>query len=178
VVADERLTPTRRLVIGAVTVLVASAGFAAGRAAFRPAENVTQPIQFNHLKHVQDVGLECSACHEYYATRESSGLPELATCLGCHEGGITESPEEKNLLELAASDPPPRFRKLFRLPDHAYYSHRRHVTVAGLACDTCHGDIAATTVPPSRPLVRITMDTCVGCHTEQGVGIDCTQCHR
>jgi hypothetical protein len=178
VTAAERLTPTRRLVIGAFTLIMAGAGFAAGRTAFRPAGNVTQPIQFNHQKHVKDVGMECLACHEYYATREHSGLPALATCLGCHEGGVTDSPEEKRLLELAERDPQPSFRKLFRLPDHAYYSHRRHVAVAGLKCETCHGAIADTTAPPSRPLVRITMDTCVGCHAEQSVKTDCTDCHR
>jgi hypothetical protein len=178
VVTDERLTPARRLLIGAVTLILAGAGFAAGRTGFRPAGNVAQPIQFNHQKHVKDVGAECSTCHEYYETREHSGLPSLTTCLGCHEGGVTDSPEEKRLLELAGQDPQPVFRKLFRLPDHAYYSHRRHVAVARLACETCHGEIAATTAPPPRPLVRITMATCVGCHVEKNVKTDCTQCHR
>lgn len=176
--AAERLTPTRRLVIGAFTLIVAGAGFAAGRTVFRPTGNVIQPVQFNHQKHVKDVGIECSACHEYYETREHSGLPALTTCLSCHADGLTDSPEEKKLLELAKHDPPPAFRKLFRLPDHAYYSHRRHVVAAGLKCETCHGAIADTTAPPSRPLVRITMDTCVACHTEQDVETDCTHCHR
>lgn len=176
--AAERLTPTRRLVIGAFTLIVAGAGFAAGRTVFRPSENVVQPVQFNHQKHVKDAGIECSACHEYYATTEHSGLPALPACLSCHADGLTDSPEEKRLLELAKHDPPPTFRKLFRLPDHAYYSHRRHVTVAGLKCETCHGAIADTTAPPSRPLVRITMATCVNCHTVQHVSTDCTQCHR
>jgi len=177
-VADERLSPIRRLAIGAVALTMGGAGFAAGRTAFRPVENVPQPIQFNHRKHVQDAGLECSTCHEYYETSEHSGLPELATCLGCHDGTTTGTAEEKKLVELGKGEPPPRFRKLFRLPDHVYYSHRRHVAVAGLRCETCHGDIAATTAPPSRPLVRITMDTCVACHTEQDVETDCTHCHR
>lgn len=176
--ADERLTPVRRLVIGAFTVIMAGAGFATGRAAFRPAGTVTQPFAFNHQKHVEGLGLECSTCHEYYGTREHSGLPTLVTCLGCHEGGPVGSPEEKQLLDLAERAPDARFRKLFKLPDHVYYSHRRHVAVAGLTCETCHGDVASTTVPPPRPLVRITMDTCVTCHAEQDVRTDCTPCHR
>lgn len=176
--AHEKLSPIRRLVIGAVALTMAGAGFAAGRTAFRPAENVSQPIQFNHKKHVQDAGLECSTCHEYFETSAHSGLPELATCLGCHDGTTTGTAEEKRLVELGKRDLPPRFRKLFRLPDHVYYSHRRHVTVAGLKCDECHGGIAETTAPPSRPLVRITMAICVACHAAQGVKTDCTHCHR
>jgi len=178
VAADERLTPARRLRIGAFTLALAALGFAAGRLALRPLEAVTQPIQFNHQLHGEEVGLECSTCHEYYLTGEHSGLPSLDTCQLCHGEAITDSPEEQRLLEAIASDPQPTFRKLFRLPDHAYYSHRRHVAVAGLECETCHGPIAQTTEPPRYPLVRITMATCINCHTQQDVMTDCTDCHR
>jgi hypothetical protein len=177
-ITDEKLSPTRRLLIGVFTLAMATAGFAAGRIAFRPTGAVTQPIQFNHQKHVKDVGLECSTCHEYYSTGRHSGLPPLSTCQGCHEEPITKSPEEQKLVKLIASDPQATFKKLFRLPDHVFYSHRRHVVVAGLPCETCHGGIAETTVPPRYPLVRITMATCTGCHAEKQVSSDCTNCHR
>lgn len=177
-VADERLSPTRRLLIGAFTLTMAVAGFAAGRIALRPSEGATQPIQFNHEKHVKDVGLECSTCHEYYSTGNHSGLPSLATCQGCHEEALGKTPEEQKLLKLIATDPQASFKKLFRLPDHAYYSHRRHVVVAGLQCETCHGRIAETTAPPRYPLVHVTMATCTGCHAEKNVSVDCTNCHR
>lgn len=177
-IGDERLSPTRRLLIGVVTLVIASAGFALGRIVFRPTRTTSQPIQFNHRKHVQELEIECATCHEYYATGESSGLPGLGTCLGCHEEPITESEEEQKLLKLAASSPRAEFRKLFRLPDDVYYSHRRHVTVAGLECETCHGEVATTTAPPPRPLVRITMETCIACHAERNVSNDCTHCHR
>jgi hypothetical protein len=155
-----------------------TAGFAAGREALHPTERVTQPIQFNHQKHVKVVGVECSVCHEYYSTGEHAGLPSLALCKGCHAEALTKSSEEQKLLKLMASDPQPAFRKLFRLPDHVRYSHRRHVASGGLACETCHGAIAETTAPPAYPLVRITMDSCTGCHTDRGVKTDCTHCHR
>ncbi len=175
---DERLDPKRRLAIGAFALVMATAGFAAGRPMFRDTGHVQQPVEFNHQKHVKDVGLECSACHEYYTTSEHSGLPSLATCAGCHAEAITKSPEEGRLVKLIGSDPQPAFRKLFRLPDHVYYSHRRHVVAGGLACETCHGAIAETTSPPASPLRRITMNTCINCHVERGVKTDCTNCHR
>jgi hypothetical protein len=175
---DEKLSPTRRLLIGAFTLTMAAGGFAAGRVALRPTETVIQPIQFNHQKHVKDVGLECSTCHEYYGTSEHSGLPALTTCQGCHQEALGKSAEEQKLLKLIASSPETSFRKLFRLPDHAYYSHRRHVVSGGLPCETCHGNIAETTAPPPSPLVRITMATCTDCHAEKKVATDCTACHR
>jgi hypothetical protein len=176
--SDERLSPTQRLLLGAFAVVMAAGGFAAGRVSFDPDKAVAQPIQFNHQKHVKDAGMECSACHQYFADHQHSGLPDLALCTGCHQQPLTKSPEEAKLIRLAASPAPPAFRKLFRLPDHAYYSHRRHVTIAKLPCTTCHGGIADTTAPPPRPLVRITMATCTGCHTRQSVQTDCTACHR
>jgi hypothetical protein len=176
--ADEKLSPTRRLLIGAFTLSMAVAGFTIGRVLLFPTEAVAQPIQFNHQKHVNEVGLECSTCHEYYGTGESSGLPSLTTCESCHQEAITESPEEQKLVKLIASDPQSSFKKLFRLPDHAYYSHRRHVVGAGLKCETCHGGIAETTAPPHYPLVRITMATCVNCHAETNATTECTGCHR
>lgn len=175
---DEGLNPKRRLVIGVLAIAVATAGFNAGRFALRPTTRIAQPIQFNHQKHVKDVGLECSTCHEHYTTSEHSGLPSLALCQGCHSEPLTKSAEEQKLLKLAASERQPAFRKLFRMADHVRYSHRRHVAIGGIACDTCHGAIADTTTPPPSPLVRITMDTCTGCHADRGVKTDCTHCHR
>lgn len=175
---DDRTSPTERLMIGAFTLVMALGGFAAGRLAFSPASAVAQPIQFNHQKHVKEVGLDCSACHQYYADHQRSGLPDLATCTGCHQQPLGKTAEEAKLIKIAAQADPPVFRKLFRLPDHAYYSHRRHVTVAKLQCPTCHGAIADTTAPPPRPLVRITMQVCTDCHTRQSVQTDCTACHR
>lgn len=174
----EPLSPRRRLVIGAFTLALAGFGFAGGRVVLRPPGFVRQPIAFSHRKHVAGLGLECSVCHEHYATGAHSGLPTLATCLGCHEEPLTDSAAEKELRALAKGARPPAFEKLFRLPDHVYYSHRRHVTVARLECETCHGAIADSEAPPSRPLVRITMDTCLGCHAIKGVNTGCAHCHR
>lgn len=175
---DESLSPTQRLLIGAFTLAMAAGGFAAGRTAFPLTRAVEQPIQFNHQKHVKDAGMDCSACHEYYSTGNHSGLPSLATCQVCHQEAVTKSAEEQKLLKLLASETQPDFKKLFRLPDHAFYSHRRHVAVAGLQCETCHGRIAETTAPPPRALVEITMATCTSCHAEKNVTTECTDCHR
>jgi hypothetical protein len=174
--ADERLDPKRRLAIGALALVTGVLGFAAGRTALRPEGHASQPIAFNHQKHVKDVGLECSVCHEYFSTSAHSGLPSLALCKGCHAEPLSKSAEEQKLIVMR--EPLPSFQKLFRLPDHARYSHRRHVGSAKLACETCHGAIAGTTRPPASPLVRITMATCTGCHAERGVKTDCTSCHR
>jgi cytochrome c553 len=172
------LSPRRRLFIGAIVFLAATLGYAAGRLVFRPVERVSQPILFNHQKHVEEVEIECEVCHEYYSTGRHSGLPTLTTCLGCHEEAQTDSPEEQKIRDLAAAGEDDVFRKLFRMADHSFYSHRRHVGAGEIPCETCHGAITKTTAPPERPLVRIDMDFCVDCHERDGASSDCTACHH
>ncbi|HYK87532.1 MAG TPA: cytochrome c3 family protein [Acidobacteriota bacterium] len=137
---------------------------------------VQQPIQFNHRKHAAQ--MECSACHVYYSQGAHSGLPDADVCSACHSDAIGKSPEEAKLRSLLAEGKPLAFRKLFHLPDHVYYSHRRHVVLGKLECVRCHGGIADTEAPPSRPLVNITMDYCVQCHERSKVTTDCNSCHR
>lgn len=175
---DNALTPTRRLLIGALFVAMAAGGFVVGRVALRPSNLVQQPIAFNHLKHAGEMELSCDTCHLYYETGEHSGLPTLDTCLDCHEEPVTESAEEKKILALQEEGRTNPFRKLFRLPDHVYYSHRRHVAIAGLDCEECHGKIAETEAPPRQPLKRITMSFCINCHEKSGAKSECAFCHR
>ena len=172
------MTPVRRLLIGALVLTCAGAGFVAGRSLLRPESAIVQPIAFNHEKHTQELEIVCRECHQYYETGEHSGLPTLTTCRSCHEEPLTGSPEEQKIQTLSASGQDDVFRKLFRLPDHVYYSHRRHARVAGIACEACHGGIALTTRPPTVPQVRITMDFCLDCHRKTGASSDCTGCHR
>ena len=137
---------------------------------------VDQPVQFNHKKHTAE--MECPACHPYYAQGAHSGLPDAGVCAICHETALTKSSEEEALRKILADAKPLVFRKLFHLPDHVYYSHRRHVVLGKLECVQCHGGIADTAAPPTRPLVEITMDYCVRCHEKSRVTTDCNSCHR
>jgi hypothetical protein len=172
------VSPVQRLMIGAIVLLAGVGGFATGRVLLRPADRVFQPIAFNHQKHVEELELECDLCHEFYGTSRHSGLPALTTCMGCHEDAQTDSAEEQKIRDLAAAGQDDVFRKLFRMADHAYYSHRRHVMLGEIPCESCHGPIAETTSPPERPLVRISMDFCIECHARSGASLDCTACHR
>ena len=172
------MSPVQRLVIGGIVIITLPGGFAAGRALFRPSETVVQPIAFSHQTHVSELEIDCETCHEYVATGNHSGLPTLTTCLFCHEEALTEEAEEQKILDLAAAGEDDVFRKLFRMPDHVYYSHRRHVAIAEIPCETCHGAIADSSTPPERPLLRIDMDFCVDCHEQDGAALSCTACHR
>lgn len=159
-----------------ILVLFSATGFAFY--IWNLAPRVDQPIAFNHRVHTNDAGIECSECHSGYATGPRSGLPSSEVCMVCHSELLTENPEEKNLLEKVQGGQPVIFRKLFHLPEHVYYSHRRHVILGKLECAQCHGDIANSDKPPIRPLVQITMNFCIDCHAQAQVNNDCKSCHR
>lgn len=160
------------LVVGAL--LVADISSLAARR--RPA--VSQPIAFSHRKHTADLQLGCDFCHRYFRVGRHSGLPGAETCGICHMAPLGESPEAARLMESLQGGEEVRFNKLFRLPDHVFYSHRRHVESGNLECALCHGGIADTEVPPERPLVAVDMAFCLDCHLARGVTTDCTACHR
>lgn len=167
--------PVWRYVGGAVPILALLVGVVV--LALRPAA-VAQPIEFNHRKHTQELQLDCQFCHEYVATGAHSGLPAADKCAMCHQAPLGESAEAARVTELLAAGDPLHFQKLFRMPAHVFYTHARHVGIAELPCERCHGAIATTERPPKRPLVNVTMDFCMACHREMGQTEDCAACHR
>ncbi len=138
---------------------------------------VQQPIAFNHAKHVAN-GVACTDCHSGVETQAHATLPEADTCMNCHQTALTSSPEETKLRDIAASGKPIAWQPLTQVPPHVFFSHRRHVAGAKLACAECHGPMEETTSPPPRALRTITMNTCLGCHKDKGVDADCNDCHH
>lgn len=136
-----------------------------------------QPIAFNHRKHVEENGMDCSECHEFYEKETFSGMPAADLCGFCHAEAQGESAEEQRLVELLEEGAPLDWKPLYRQPPHVFYSHRRHVAVAEMKCEECHGSFAETERPPAR-VETLTMDDCVGCHRREGASEDCTACHR
>jgi hypothetical protein len=135
-----------------------------------------QPILFNHKKHTEQ-GVECASCHRFFKTQTFSGMPTLSTCLECHKDPITENPEEEKIREFQKRGEEIPWKRLYREPDHVFFSHRRHVVLGKIDCQTCHGAIGQSEKPPSRPWVRMTMEWCMNCHGKKKVTNDCLACH-
>jgi len=161
-----------------LALVVIVAGGIPAIAIARRGPSVPQPVAFNHRKHTQDLGLECAFCHPHVRTGAHSGLPNATTCSMCHSTAQGTSTEAARVTELLAAGDSLRFNKLFGLPAHVFYTHRRHVAVAELECTSCHGPIAETERPPSRALVQVDMDFCIRCHRQAGASLDCNACHR
>ncbi len=170
------MCPVRRpsvLVVAVLLFVALAISFVAGR---EPA--IPQPVAFNHLKHTQELQLACDFCHPYVSTGAHAGLPNADVCSMCHQTPQGTSEEAARVTELISDGDPLTFNKLFRLPSHVFYTHRRHVGIGELECANCHGAIADTERPPERPLVRVDMNFCMDCHQEHEETLNCVACHR
>lgn len=136
-----------------------------------------QPIAFNHSKHVAS-GMGCTDCHVGAETQQHATIPEIATCMTCHENPLTKSVGENLLRSFAAAGREVGWRPVTHVAPHVFFSHREHVAIAGLTCQTCHGAMEKLTAPPLAPLRPLTMAACIGCHENKKAGSDCNDCHR
>jgi hypothetical protein len=147
---------------------------------------VKQPIEFNHAIHVVKKKVPCTDCHVGADENVHATLPTIQRCLLCHmkPQGKQPNPREQMVRRIAATGRPVEWIQLFRLPDHVFFSHARHVGVAGLRCTTCHADMPKRTRPPQERR-SISMSACIECHEHRasptnpnGAILDCSECHR
>jgi len=141
------------------------------------AKKPPQPIAFNHSKHVEN-GVGCTDCHAGAQDSTRATLPEISTCLTCHESPLTQSPEEAKIRAAAAAGTELRWTQITRVPPHVFFSHRRHTQAGKVDCAVCHGAMQKATAPPKGQFRRLDMDDCLGCHAQRGVKTDCNDCHR
>lgn len=139
---------------------------------------LAQPIAFNHRKHVKDVGAACPDCHLHALDGARATIPNVAVCATCHSEPLTDSREEARVVAMIKQRTPIPWRKVYWVPDHVYFSHRRHTTLGQIACPACHGEVGEQVRPLTRPLARLSMNGCTDCHEKAKVTNDCVACHR
>jgi len=151
---------------------------------FGPAERLRgyspeQPIKFSHLTHVQVNRIECQFCHWSVAKAGYAAIPEVRTCVGCHQilRGTTDEQKKEipKIDEYYNKNQPIPWQKVHVMPDHVRFNHKRHVK-AGVSCQECHGQI-----PEMEKVERVSsmkMGWCVTCHRDRGSSIDCWTCHK
>jgi hypothetical protein len=183
----------KRLVIICAVVFAASAF---GYWADWGLSGIKQPIQFPHKTHIA-LKIPCTGCHQRAEKDLVAGRPPTALCLACHASGDSKSAEIAKLRAFGDKGQDIPWQRVWRLPSHVFFSHRVHVTVAKLACQSCHGPMETLDRPPPRPLKTLAMEDCIACHmkskanavhqidTVRSVNVsgqrwanDCVGCHR
>ena len=149
-----------------------------------------QEIHYSHKIHAGDNQIDCKFCHSAARTSKTAGIPSLNVCMNCHKnieeytGPVTDQytkefydGEIQKLYDAVGWDAenaqytgvqkPVKWTRIHNLPDHVYFNHSQHVTVAGVACQQCHGDVQTMEVVEQH--APLTMGWCINCHRTTNV---------
>ena len=153
-----------------------------------------QPIHYSHKIHAGDNQIDCNFCHSSARKSQVAGIPSLNVCMSCHKN-ISEVAEETatpefskefydgeiaKLYQAVGWNPeqqeytgktePVKWIRIHNLPDFVYFNHSQHVTVAGIACQTCHGQIEE--MDEVSQFAPLTMGWCISCHQETNLNME------
>jgi len=148
-----------------------------------------QPIRFSHRIHAGTLGIGCTACHAYAEQGPVAGIPSVARCRGCHKfvksdpGDPALNAELEQLSRKLDEGTPIEWVRVHRVPDHVFFTHRRHVR-SGVSCRDCHGDVE--TMEAVHQVSPLNMGWCLDCHrrkqferpAERAYLTECSTCHK
>jgi hypothetical protein len=140
-----------------------------------------QPIFYRHDIHAGQYRIPCFYCHNNAANSWTANIPTVSTCMGCHlvisAADTAGNPNAwiSMLRSKAAADSTIPWVRVYKISEHAHFPHMRHVN-AGLACQTCHGNVQQQTRVFAVQDVN-NMGWCTDCHMRRGITRDCTACH-
>jgi mono/diheme cytochrome c family protein len=152
-----------------------------------------QPIHYSHRIHAGSNGIDCKYCHSAARVSKNAGIPSLNICMNCHKN-ISEvsdttatadhskafyDGEIKKLYTAVGWDQtsqkytgktqPVKWVRIHNLPDFVYFNHSQHVTVAGVECQTCHGEVQKYEI--MKQFAPLTMGWCIDCHRKTDVNM-------
>jgi hypothetical protein len=127
----------------------------------RAGEFVEQPIQFSHLHHAGDDGIDCRYCHTSVETSSFAGIPPTKTCMNCHSQIWSNAAFLEPVRASFRDDRSLRWIRVNDLPDFVYFNHSIHVK-KGMGCETCHGRVDE--MPLTLQQHSLQMEWCLACH--------------
>lgn len=124
-------------------------------------EVVEQPVQFSHLHHVGQLGIDCRYCHTSVETSAFAGIPPTKTCMNCHDKIWTGSDMLDPVRKSYKQDKSIPWARVHNLPDYAYFNHSIHIA-KGVGCVSCHGQVDQ--MPLTFQSKTLLMEWCLKCH--------------
>lgn len=133
-----------------------------------------QPIPYSHKLHAGELAIPCQYCHAYARRSEMAGVPSVAKCMNCHENITSGTEPIAKLKDHFERRTPIAWARVYDLPDHVWFSHKRHVA-KNIECRRCHG--AVETLEVNARVNDFKMGFCLDCHQAEGAPTDCWTCH-
>lgn len=153
-----------------------------------------QPIEFSHKIHAGDNGIDCNYCHSSARTSKTAEVPSVNVCMNCHtminKGAQYGESEIKKIHDAFENNIPIEWVRVHQLPDLTYFNHSQHVSVAGLECQQCHGNMEEKTLGQVATMEELnsqkdnvkegiefnhptlTMGWCIDCHRQKEVNME------
>lgn len=154
-----------------------------------------QPIPFSHRLHAGYLNIDCQYCHTAADQSAHAGIPNLQTCMNCHETVQGRTIEAKaniqKLTEAFYFDRGVEWKRVHNNPNFVYFNHMTHVRIAkngeGFTCQECHGDMQHEGLGKQKEI--LSMGWCINCHRdwneeyvkqgwEPAAPLSCDACHR
>jgi len=95
--------------------------------------------------------------------------------MACHQTVRAGSPTIAKLRQFHESGTSIPWVRVYRLPEFVFFSHAKHLN-GGARCADCHGQVEERDVVAKE--VSTSMITCMNCHAERRVRVDCSVCHQ
>jgi hypothetical protein len=127
----------------------------------RAHEFIEQPLQFSHMHHVTDDGIDCRYCHTSVETSSFAGIPPTKTCMNCHSVLFANASFLEPVRASFRDNRPLRWIRVHDLPDFVYFNHSIHVK-KGIGCESCHGRVDQ--MPLMYQENSLLMEWCINCH--------------
>jgi hypothetical protein len=122
---------------------------------------IEQPLQFSHMHHVNDDGIDCRYCHTSVETSSFAGIPPTKTCMNCHSVLFANAAFLEPVRASFRDNKPLHWIRVHDLPDFVYFNHSIHIK-KGVGCETCHGRIDQ--MPLTYQQNSLQMEWCINCH--------------
>ncbi len=185
------------ITVSALAILFVATGMKQPSAAATPAaqdrtgqQQPGKSVMFSHENHVVEREIACADCHTAAPESESSLdrlIPDHQSCETCHGEAIENdcsychtNPDAIEPMVLPSRD--------------LIFSHKKHATTGGIACETCHGGLppvdtgnggeggdaggAMTHSGTGGTESHMpAMAMCVDCHSAKQVSVNCETCH-
>lgn len=153
-----------------------------------------QPIHFSHRIHAGSNGIDCKYCHSSARVSKNAGIPSLNVCMNCHKNiaevaDTTATAEhskafydgeiqklydavgwDRSIQKYTGKTKPVKWVRIHNLQDFVYFNHSQHVSVAGLECQKCHGEVQTFEV--QKQFAPLTMKWCIDCHRTTDVKME------
>ena len=135
------------------------------------------PLRFNHKKHVKELGVACTTCHDAAKTSRHSAdslMPSATRCDACHGTNhrnlsAVTTVETRPLGQCGFchrgydSSKPNLVARLVLPKPNLRFDHQKHVVQEKMACVHCHGKVEELELATRDQLPR--MKQCITCHT-------------